>query len=149
MATFDFTIDETFVGATIGPVDGFVVNLKRTKAGPYDPPAFSEAKQQWTNGRLVLRGSRDYRNLMCIDTQSDGYWASQYGNTASVLNNASVSYPGELTVVCVPKGSVWEITLSDIPYVRAPVTAAEWWSSLTGKSKPVSGQPELEPVLRR
>ena len=63
MATFDFIIDETFIGATIGPVDGFVVNLKRTKAGPFDPPSFSEATQQFTTGRFVLRGSRDFRNL--------------------------------------------------------------------------------------
>jgi hypothetical protein len=124
------------MGATIGPVDGFVVNLKRTKAGPYDPPSFSAATQQWTTGRLVLRGSRDFRNLMCIDTQSDGYWASQYSSTASVLISASVSYPGELIVVCVPKGSVWEITLSDIPYVRAPVTAAEWFQSLAKPREP-------------
>jgi hypothetical protein len=148
MATFDFVIDETFVGQTIGPSDGFIVKLRRTKAGPYDPPAFSEAKQQWTAGRFVLRGSRDYRNLICIDTQSDGYWASQYAGTAEVLNNASVSYPGELQIICIPRGSVWEITLSDIPYVRAPVTAAEWWNGLTGKSRPVSGQPEFEPVRR-
>jgi hypothetical protein len=149
MALTEYTITDADIGRVLPVADGFVVNLKRTKAGPYDPPAFSEAKQQWTTGRFVLRGSRDFRNLMCIDTQSDGYWASQYGNTASVLNNASVGYRGDLTIVCVPKGSVWEITLSDIPYVRVPVTAAEWWSSLTGKSKSVSDQPELEPVLRR
>ena len=141
MATFNFIIDETFVGATSGPVDGFVVNLKRTQAGPYDPPAFSEAKQQWTAGRFVLRGSRDFRNLMCIDTQSDGYWASQYGNTAGVLTSASVSYPGELQIICIPKGSVWEITLSDIPYVPPP-PSLPWWSQINQKR-------ELEPVLRR
>ena len=122
MATFDFTIDQTFVGATIGPVDGFVVNLKRTLAGPFDPPSFDESRQQFTAGRLVLRASGEFRNLVCIDTQSDGGWASQYSQTASVLSNASVGYRGELMIVCVPKGSVWEISLSDVPYKAVPAT---------------------------
>jgi hypothetical protein len=126
--TFDFVIDDSFVGQVIGPENGFVVNLKRTKAGPYDPPSFSEAKQQFTTGRFVLRGSGEFRNFMCLDTQSDGGWASQYSSTASVLSNASVGYRGELMIVCVPKGSVWELTLSDQPFVRAPAT--DWLDAL-------------------
>jgi hypothetical protein len=144
MATFNFTLTDADMGRVLTPADGFVVKLRRTKAGPFDPPSFSEATQQFTTGRFVLRGSRDFRNLVCIDTQSDGGWASQYASTASVLESASLNYAGELMVVCVPRGSIWELSLSDIPYVRAPMTAAEWWSSLTSKSKP-----ELEPVLRR
>ena len=58
---FDFTIDETFTGQTIGPVDGFVVKLRRTQACPYDPPSFSEATQQFTAGRFVLRASGEFR----------------------------------------------------------------------------------------
>jgi hypothetical protein len=116
------------MGATIGPVDGFVVSLKRTKAGPFDPPSFDESRQQFTSGRFVLRGSRDFRNLFCIDTQSDGGWASQYGNTASVLTSASIGYWGELQIICIPKGSVWEIQLSDIPYKAVPAT--NWLDAL-------------------
>jgi hypothetical protein len=128
MATFEYTLTDADMGATIGPPDAFVVNLKRTKAGPYDPPSFSEATQQFTTGRFVLRATGEFRNFVCIDTQTDGYWASQYGNTASVLINASLGYRGELMIVCVPKGSVWELTLSDQPYVRAPVT--NWLDAL-------------------
>jgi hypothetical protein len=136
MATFDFILDETFTGQTIGPADGFVVNLKMTKAGPYDQPSFSEAKQQFTTGRFVLRGSGEFRNLVCIDAQGGGGWASHYGTTASVLTDASIGYRGELMIVCVPKLSIWELTLSDVPYVRKPVTAAEWIQSLTKPREP-------------
>ena len=129
------------MGQTIGPPDGFVVNLKRTKAGPFDPVGFSEAKQQFTNGRFVLRASGEFRNLMCIDTQSDGGWASQYSSTAGVLTNASIGYRGELMVVCVPKGSVWEISLSDVPFVKT----VESFDSYIAR---ISGRRELEPVRR-
>ena len=34
--------------------------------------------------------------------------------------NSSLSYRGALEVVCVPKGSQWSLTLSDVPNPRAP-----------------------------
>ena len=140
MATFDFVIDETFMGTTIGPVDGFVVSLKRTKAGPFDPPAFDEGKQRWTNGRFVLRGSREFRNLVCIDTQSGG--GANGGGYENVLLSASIGYWGELQIICIPKGSVWEITLSDVPFVKT----VESFDNYIAR---ISGRRELEPVLRR
>jgi hypothetical protein len=142
MATFDFTLTDQDMGRVIGPENGFVVNLKRTRPGPFETPSFSEATRQFTTGRFVLRGSREFRNLMCLDTQSDGLWASQYSSTASVLINASMAYRGELMVVCVPRGSVWEIELSDVPYKQVPVN---WLDAL---SKRVSDQREALLVTR-
>ena len=52
MANFDFTVDES-IGKTIGPANGYLVNLTRTQAGPYDPAQWSAAKQQWLTGRFV------------------------------------------------------------------------------------------------
>jgi hypothetical protein len=138
----DFTLTDADMGRVLPVADGFVVNLKRTKAGPFDPPSFSAATQQFTTGRFVLRASGEFRNLVCLDTQSDGGWASQYSNTASVLINASVGYRGDLTVVCVPKGSVWQITLSDVPFVKT----VESFDSYIAR---ISGRRELEPELVR
>ena len=118
MATTDFIIDETFIGQTIGPSNGFIVALTRTKAGPYDLAQWDEGRGVWKSGRLVLRGSRDIRDLICIDTQHGGGWASSWGHRDGVLANRSVPYAGELMVVCCPKLSVWELTLSDAPFVR-------------------------------
>jgi hypothetical protein len=81
----------------------------------------------------VLRGSRDFRNLFCIDTQGGGANGGGYEN---VLISASIGYWGELQIICIPKGSVWEITLSDVPYKAAPVN---WLDALT---KRVSDQRE-------
>jgi hypothetical protein len=39
-----------------------------------------------------------------------------------MLVNGSVAYRGALVVVAVPKGSVWRLTLSDQPNVRAADT---------------------------
>jgi hypothetical protein len=139
MATTDFIIDETFIGQTIGPQNGFLVNLVRTKAGPYDLAQWDEGRGVWKAGRLVLRGSRDIRDLICIDTQGGGGWASSWGHRDGVLTNSSLPFLGDLRIVCVPKGSIWELMLSDVPYVR---TAPPNWSS------PLVKQPELEPVRR-
>jgi hypothetical protein len=139
---FDFIIDDSFTGQVIGPENGFVVKLRRTKAGPYDPPSFSETTQQFTSGRFVLRASGEFRNLVCIDAQGVGGWASHYGTVASVLESASIGYRGELMVVCCPKGSVWEITLSDVPFVKT-------FESFDSYIARISGRRELEPVLRR
>jgi hypothetical protein len=144
MATTDFTITDANVGQVLPVADGFVVNLKRTKSGPFEQPEFSAATQQFTAGRFVLRASGEFRNLVCIDTQSDGGWASQYSSTASVWSNASVGYRGNLTIVCVPKGSVWEITLSDVPFVKTVESFDSYIARISGRR-----EPELEPVLRR
>jgi hypothetical protein len=126
LAQFDYTLDETSIGMTIGPPNGFVVNLTRTQAGPYDPPQWSEGRQRWKAGRFVLRGSNDVRDLVCIDTQHGGGWASHGGLSDIVMGDASIDYAGDLEIVCVPKGSTWTITLSDVPNPRAPLPTPGW-----------------------
>jgi hypothetical protein len=55
-----------------------------------------------------------------------------------VLSNVSIGYRGSLQIVCVPTGSVWSLTLSDVTIVRAPRTYSDganfgsypdWWHS--------------------
>ena len=41
-----------------------------------------------------------------------------WGHRDGVLANASVPYLGDLEIICVPRGSIWSITLSDAPFVR-------------------------------
>jgi hypothetical protein len=125
MANFDFTVDETNIGQTIGPANGYLVNLTRTQAGPYDPAQWSAAKQQWLTGRFVLRGSGDVKDLVCIDTQHGGGWASHGGLGDIVWGDANIAL-ADLIVACVPRGSAWTVTLSDVPNPRAPLTTPGW-----------------------
>ena len=108
------------IGDVLPVIDGFVVNLSRTQVGVFDPPQWSEGKQQWLAGHLVLQGSGDYKPLITIDTQNGGGWAAHGGLSDLVVVNASVPYRGQLVVRCVPKSSIWELTISDIPVVRPP-----------------------------
>jgi hypothetical protein len=107
---------------------GEVVNLAAKAVAVSDDAAARASFLDEGMWMVHMLRSRDFRNLVCIDTQSDGGWASQYSNTASVLESASLGYRGELMIVCVPKGSVWEISLSDIPYKAAPAT--NWLDAL-------------------
>jgi hypothetical protein len=116
MANFDFTITDADMGRSLGVPDGYLVTLIRTKAttaGTNEMPQFSEATQNWKAGYFVLRGSRDNRNLFAIapsDSLPSHVWA----------RGASIGYRGELKVICVPRGSEWSVTLSDVPVPRPP-----------------------------
>jgi hypothetical protein len=48
----------------------------------------------------------------------------------------SLGYRGDLMVVCVPKGSVWNLTLSDQPIVRA--REQPFWNFSGSNYKPVN-----------
>jgi hypothetical protein len=115
MAMFDFTLDDQSVGQTIGPANGFLVSLiMTTPPSKYEVPDHSAAAQQFTSGYFVLRASGDTQNIYCSLT----------GFISPVLaRDHSLAYRGDLKVVCVPKGSTWSVTLSDVPNPRAPPPA--------------------------
>jgi hypothetical protein len=137
MARFDFQITDADMGRVLAPADGFLVNLMRTKAGVFDPPQWDPGRQCWKNGRFVLRGSGDFKDAVCIDTASGAGWAGHFTGGDSVLANASISYAGDLIVVCVQKGSVWTLTLSDVPVdrtlLRTPANLAEAGQALVAQ----------------
>ena len=111
MAMLDFVIDETFVGQTIGPPDGYLVSLTMQTPPIYETPEGNDGSGVWKRGYLQMRGSRDHRGLYC----------SQGGHISkSLIANKSIPYNGDLIIQCVPRGSVFNLTLSDAPVVRAP-----------------------------
>ena len=60
-----------------------------------------------------------------------------------MLTSASIGYSGELMVVCVPKGSVWEIQLSDVPFVKTVESFDAYIARISGRRErelvPVTG----------
>ena len=74
---------------------------------------FSAATQTYKAGQFVLKASGDFQNLVSLapaDVIPTGIWAQA----------ASIAFRGALKVVCVPKGSTWSVTLSDVPVDRPP-----------------------------
>jgi hypothetical protein len=103
---FDFTIDDQSVGQTIGPSNGFLVNLRMTQPpSVYETPDHNPGTQQFKSGYFVLRGSGDTRNLYCSLTGHFSY---------VLVQNNSLGYRGDLAVVSLPRGSTWSLTLSDV-----------------------------------
>jgi hypothetical protein len=115
MAMFEFVLDDTFVGQTIGPADGYLVNLSRTKSPSDDGPPRAAPDGTWLSGKLQLRGTRDVRDLVCTDSLDVGSWI---GRTKTIVANSSYPYNGGLLVRAVPKGAVYEVTLSDQENIR-------------------------------
>jgi hypothetical protein len=118
MATTEFQITEANIGEMIGPPDGFIVALSMTTPPIYETPCWNEGTQKWLSGDFVLRGSNDFRDFVCIQPHNNGGAFAWYGPNGQMLVNRSESYSGGLMVVAVPKGSVWALTLSDVPNVR-------------------------------
>lgn len=99
-------------------------------------PEGNDGSGAWTRGYLQIRGSGDVRDLFCYQPATGGHLSGV------MVQNRSLAYRGNLVVRCVPRGSVWNITLSDVFY-KPPPPAWPLWSPLR---EPLSREREL--VLR-
>ena len=114
MALTDFTITAADVGRVLGVPDGYLVNLAMIQGPVNETPSF-EGKQKLTSNYFVLRGSRDWCDLVCVSPVYGGGYAEWRGSTGNMVVSGSIRYSGDLAVVAVPRGTQWSLTLSDIP----------------------------------
>jgi hypothetical protein len=115
MALTDFTITAADVGRLLGVPDGYLVNLAMIQGPMNETPSFDEGKQKLTSGYFVLRGSRDWRDLVCVSPVNGGGYSEWWGLTGNMVVSGGIRYSGDLAVVAVPRASQWSLTLSDIP----------------------------------
>jgi hypothetical protein len=110
MALFNFTLTDAFIGTSIGPADGgYLVSVRKVQSStpqPYEVPCWNEGGRHWVSSYCQLRGARDVRDVYCHNPSQD---------VASPVGGASIQYLGQLQVQCLPRGSVYELTLSDAP----------------------------------
>lgn len=143
MATTDFVIDDTMVGAALPIENGFLVNLRMTAPPPaYQVPFGNDGSGTWKSAYLQIRATGDHRDLFCACPDQGGVAGNVW------ITNRSLGFRGNLIIRAVPRGSVWQVTLSDVPVARSALATASWeaWSrSLREKIIP----PQREPVLVR
>ena len=107
-----FTINGGTVGQVLPVVDGYLQAFNMTKAPwVYDAPVFKPNGAGWQNGYFSLVGERDRAILVQFEL------SNPMRNAASL----NIGYHGGLLVACVPRGSEWTVTVSDVP---APLKAA-------------------------
>jgi hypothetical protein len=82
----------------LGLPDGFIANLTMTTGAVYETPDHNPAKQHFTPGYLMLRGSRDLRDLVNVAPATNGYAFQWWGPVANKVINGSLSYEGALVV---------------------------------------------------
>jgi hypothetical protein len=111
MATTEYTIDATQIGAVLGP--GFIANLELLDPPVYETPAFSVAEGRWSSAYLTLRDGNG-RNVFSFSPISCSPYTC-VGPRRYVVYNGNVGYPGDLHVTSVPAASRSQITLSDQP----------------------------------
>ena len=117
MALTNITIDETSIGGALDPADGFLVSLSQTTpAVPDGDPQWSASLGRWRTGYLVLKGERD---TQAVYSNRPSVWTPLWsGGERSLIASNSLPYAGRLRIECVPKGSTWSLTVSDVPFVR-------------------------------
>jgi hypothetical protein len=114
----DFTLTDADAGRDLGVPDSFLVNLTMVTPPVWEQPDFDPGKQRYTAGFFVLRGSKAFRDSICVGPSANGGAFQHWGSDANMLINSSIGYRGSLIVMAVPKGSTWKLTLSDVPNVR-------------------------------
>lgn len=120
IATTEYILDDADVGVAFPEVDGYVLSLVRSRS-PSNRGALSP---NFHESHFVLRDARSTQNLFCLN--SIGRTPLMIGGAMYYLINGAIRFFGELTLVSVPLGSEWELTLSDV-YVapRQPIHRAE------------------------
>jgi hypothetical protein len=113
MTMTTFTITSADIGKTIGPPDGYLVDLHMAPgSGEYEPVQWDPGHQRYTGGWVTLKGSGDRNPLYSGSPQSTPLSVLQ---TGALVVNANFPYTGNLTIEAVPKGASFSITLSDTP----------------------------------
>jgi hypothetical protein len=104
MALTDFTVTAADVGRVLGVPDAYLVNLAMTQGPGNETTSFDEGKPKFASGYFVLRGSRDWRDLVCVSPISGGF-AQCWGLTGNMVVCGGIRYSGDLAVAAVPRGS--------------------------------------------
>jgi hypothetical protein len=121
MAKFDYTLTDADVGRVLSIANGFLTDVRMTTPpSGYETPRWSEGAQKWLSAYFVLRGSGDYRDLVSFNPSQSGGVLAWSGSIGGLLTDGNLPFRGDLTIVCLPRGSVWEVSVSDTPNVRAP-----------------------------
>ena len=106
MALFEYEVDDTFIGKTLTPENGFLVDCKQVRpASHYVAPYGYNGV--WVTGYFQIRGAFDQRDLICVCPAQSPAWPGY-------VVGRSIFYQGGLRILCVPKGSLWRMTLSDV-----------------------------------
>ena len=111
MATTEYVVTDADVGFVFPEVDGFLLSLVRSR-GPYQ----NCHQMNWWEQHFVLRDETP-RPLFCLDGVVYGKVPLVIGGAKYFVVNCCIGFTGALTLACLPSGSEWEITLSDI-YVQ-------------------------------
>jgi hypothetical protein len=129
MATQKVQIDESMIGQPLPFPNGFIFNLVMTTPPPrYLTPRWSDSKQCWTEGYLSLKGSADLRPLICVNLSQGATNPPCTASGAFLIGDNAIGFRGSLMVESVPRGAVYQATLSDVvkqPSSDTPLAAAD------------------------
>jgi hypothetical protein len=114
MAVTEYILTDADVGFTFPEVDGFLSSLVRSR-GPFQNV---HAMNIWER-HFVLRDATP-RPLYCLDAVNFGRIPLRIGGALYFAVNTALRFFGQLRLDCLPRGSEWEVTLSDVYVAPLP-----------------------------
>jgi hypothetical protein len=115
MALFDYEITDADIGRALDPPSGFLVENRQIRptsvyVAPYGYNGI------WASGYFQIRGALDQRDLVCVNRSQGPAWDGH-------ITGRSIAYHGLLKILCVPVGSMWKMTLSDVAMTTRELAA--------------------------
>jgi hypothetical protein len=89
VATTEYILDESDVGAVFPEVDGYLFSLVRSRS----PNHRGSTSPNWSETHFVLRDSQSTQNLFCLDHLCVA--PLMIGGACYFLNNAAIRFHGE------------------------------------------------------
>ena len=147
----EYIISDQDVGRTFAERDGFLLSLVQSR-----PPSGDAYARRWEERCFTLRDEMSPQNLFHLDVTTSRPPPLTIGGAYFHLNNAALRYFGALTLVNIPVGSEFEITLSDV-YVQPRVSLYKtyyggyspnsmWGSNRTPRNPPLPLQRSAPPL---
>ena len=135
----EFIVTDADVGLGFPSEYSFLVGLVRSRG-----PAGDCYSRPWMERHFILRDEKSPQNLFCLDATTSGKTPLVIGGALMFIINNCIPFFGALRLVCVPAGSEWEVTLSDV-YVAPRLSRPKaWWY---GNYKPRGPSSIIAPPL--
>ena len=116
----DYVLEDGHVGQVISAApNGFVVDISQSQSmQKNDYPQWSETGRHWKTCYFELRGSKSFQDIFAVCPSQSPAPPSTFGGRRYYLVSGSIPFYGDLILLCLPRGSQWQVSISDVPLTR-------------------------------
>jgi hypothetical protein len=138
MATTEYICAFGDRGRTFVEISGYLLGLVRSR-----PPVGDCYFRPWQERCLTLRDEMSPQAIFHLDITTAGRSPLVIGGAHYWINNAAIPFFGALTLVNIPFGSEFEITISDVHHGDGYVPTGMWSGNKVPRNPPLPRQLQI------